>query len=588
MPRRVRHDPNDQVPPRGHSPQDNSYSSRSGGSQQPYPEQQSFDPWHRQPAPPPAYNPQPRYYPPPGYDARTASGGRRPHGAADPFDAGLDTGVATAPPYGADAYGQRDGYGRQPWPHGQNGYGQNGYEQSGYQRNGYGQGTYAAGTRGPGPGTLRPGTLRSGTFHPDTFGAEPFRPDTFGAEPFGTAPFGNEPFGNGPFGNRPRGTEQKPSRRKGRLRRMWRLRTVKVATGLVAAAAVWTSFSIGQALVASNGQPASAKLAEWARDHYLGALVTFGEWITYEPPKVGGKPSFSLTQGVTAGKPAFRKQRGFVPIVPANLASPAGTPLTGEGVWRLTETVKNEPAMYTTFLRPDSVHTSYVAGLVSMDQRLLTFSLHPGAEDPGPGNWKSDDWIPQGSRDGLMATFNGGFKINESAGGFYLNGVSKGTLTSGAASLVYYKNGTVRVGVWGRDFHMSPQIVGVRQNLKPIVDDGRIPADVSKNVLSSWGVTLGGAYYVWRSGIGITKDGRVIYVYGPALDVQTLAGLLQRAGAVEAMQLDINPEWTTFESYHANGHPTDPTPEVVLPTQQSSAYRYYSVWSRDFTAVYAR
>ena len=100
--------------------------------------------------------------------------------------------------------------------------------------------------------------------------------------------------------------------------------------------------------------------------------------------------------------------------------------------------------------------------------------------------------------------------------------------------------------------------------------------------------TLGGGYYVWRSGLGITKDGRIIYVYGPALDVQDLADLLQRAGAVEGMQLDINPYWMKYEYYNANSHPSDPTPVNLLPNQQQSAYSYYSTYTRDFTAVYAR
>jgi hypothetical protein len=354
----------------------------------------------------------------------------------------------------------------------------------------------------------------------------------------------------------------------------------------------WLAFSIGQALTAPGGGSFSSKLAEWARDHYLGPVVTFAEWVTYQPPKVGGKPGFSLAvpknDQLATAKAKSKKAHAFQPIIPVQLSSPAGAPLPGEGVWRVLEYVHGEPAMFATFLRPDSVHTSYVAGIVSMDQRLVRFQLHPGAEDPGPGNWGAPPWIPPGSRTGLVATFNGGFKLDTAEGGFYLNGITRGTLTDGVASLVYYRNGSITVGVWGRGVRMTPNVVGVRQNLKVIVDHGRIPADVNQNVLSSWGATLGGGYYVWRSGIGITKDGRIIYVYGPALDVQTLAGLLQRAGAVEALQLDINPFWMSFMYYRSHGHPSDPTPLNLLPTQQQSAYRYYSIYSRDFTAVYQR
>ena len=358
---------------------------------------------------------------------------------------------------------------------------------------------------------------------------------------------------------------------------------------LIAVFCCLVAFSVGQALTATGGGSVSSKLAEWARDHDLGPVVTFGEWLTYSPPKVGGKPSFSLAVPKGAQvRITHQHANGFQPIIPARLSSFAGTPLPGEGQWRVLETVHGEPAMFGTFLRPSPVYTSYVAGIVSMDQRLVSFQLRPGAEDPGPGNWGVPPWIPPGTRTGLLATFNGGFKLDTAGGGFYLNGVTRGTLTDGAASVVYYRNGTIKIGVWGRDLRMTPEVVGVRQNLKLIVDHGQVPSDVNQNVISSWGATLGGGYYVWRSGLGITADGRVIFAYGPALDVAELAGLLQRAGAVEALQLDINPFWMSFEYYQADGHPSDPAPVMLLPTQQQSPYRYYSVYSRDFTAVYAR
>ena len=348
----------------------------------------------------------------------------------------------------------------------------------------------------------------------------------------------------------------------------------------------WLAFSVGRALTAPGGGTTSSRLAEWARDHYLGPVITFGEWVTYQPPKVGGKPEFSLAD--PQGKLDYARERGFEPYIPKALAPFATPALAGEGEWRLVETVHGDPALFTTFLRVDSVHTSYVAGLASFDQRLVTFQLHPGAEDPGQDFGGVPSWIPPGSRAGLVATFNGGFKLDSAGGGFYLNGATRGSLVPGVASVVYYRDGTIKVGEWGRDVSMTPEVVGVRQNLKLIVNQGQVPASVNQDVETSWGATLGGAYYVWRSGIGETKDGRIIFVYGPSLSVRSLADLLQRAGAVEGMQLDINPFWMSFEYYKADGHQDDPTPVVLLPTQQQTPYRYYSVYSRDFTAVRAR
>jgi hypothetical protein len=399
--------------------------------------------------------------------------------------------------------------------------------------------------------------------------------------------------------------------KKHRLRRFFRLKTVRGIGVLLLVFIVWVAFSVGQALTAPNGGSTTSKLAEWARGHYLGPVITLGEELTYNPPKVGGKPSFSLaipsgeaaspaavssskstdksTAKSTDKSTAKSKVHQFQPIIPATLSSLAGKPVPGEGQWRVLEKVHGEPAIFGTFLR-DATYTSYVNGIVSMDQRLVSFQLHPGNQDPPGTDWgpNSQPWIPPGSRTGLLATFNGGFMLASAEGGFYLNGHTSGTLTPGAASIVYYKNGTIAIGAWDQNVRMTSSVVGVRQNLKLIVDNGHVPASVDQNVETNWGATLGGGYYVWRSGLGITRDGRVIFVYGPALNVQDLADLLQRAGAVEGMQLDINPFWMSYEYYQPDAHANDPTPVNLLPSQQQSAYRYYSPYSRDFTAAYSR
>jgi len=350
-------------------------------------------------------------------------------------------------------------------------------------------------------------------------------------------------------------------------------------------------WSLGNAITAPGGGTLPERIAEWARNHYLGPLVTFGEWLTYSPPKVGGKPNVSFVKlgGKVVKDVKGRHHHGLLAIVPADIGSPAGQPLPGEGVWRAVVSVHGIPAVFKTYVRESKVYSSYYAGIVSMDQRLLKFSLRPGTEDPGPGNWGAPMNIPPGQRRGLVATFNSGFRVYAAEGGIYLNGHYDGTLVKGAASEVYYKNGRMTIGSWGYGgLHMGPDIAAVRQNLKLIVIHGRVPASVNQNVISNWGATLGGGYYVWRSGIGITKDGRIIYVYGPALDVRTLAGLLKRAGCVTAMELDINPDWMSFMYYLPKGHPADPTPVNLLPNQLQPADRYYYISNRDFTAVYAR
>jgi Phosphodiester glycosidase len=367
-------------------------------------------------------------------------------------------------------------------------------------------------------------------------------------------------------------------------------RWVRIVLTLFVVFTLWISWSVGHALTVPGGGTVSERLAEWARDHYLGPVVTLGEYLTYKPPKVGGKPSFALT-GPSAGpvrvqKPSAQKTVVYGP--PPALKPLVANPLPGEGSWRVLGTAGGQPAIFGTYLRASSIYTSYVAGIVSMNQNLVSFQLRPGTEDPGPGNWNASADIAPGARLGLLATFNGGFKISSSGGGFYLNGVTKGTLTNGTASAVYYRNGRIAIGAWGSTMRMTPDVVGVRQNLRLILQNGAVPSSVDFNVESSWGATLGGGYYVWRSGMGITPDGRIIYVYGPSLNVRELADLLKQAGAVTAMELDINPDWMSYMYYLPGHNPSDPTPVNLLPDQLQPADRYYSPANRDFTAVYAR
>ncbi len=357
------------------------------------------------------------------------------------------------------------------------------------------------------------------------------------------------------------------------------------------------AWSIGSALAAPGTDSVAARLAEWGRNHGLGVVVLSLEKLQYQlhPPATGGTPAPGLLQNpATRGRRAATLRRVGVggarshPILMRpTLASFATPALPGEGVWRTLVQVHGQPAVQAAFLRPDRVHTSYLTGVVWMSSKLLRFRLHPGFDQPG-GQWPVPDWIPPGQRHGLVATWNGAFKMADARGGFYLDGRTAGALVPGAAAEVFYRNGTMNIGSWDREVRMTPNVVGVRQNLGLLIDHGQVTPDVNASPLFHWGLTVGGDYYVFRSGVGITRQGDLVYASGNALSVQTLAAILKRAGAVRAMELDINPAWVSFMSYHAGGHPDSPTPKSLLPDYQRPANRYYQHTSRDFVAAYAR
>lgn len=365
--------------------------------------------------------------------------------------------------------------------------------------------------------------------------------------------------------------------------------------GLLVAALVWVGWSAGHALTGPGTDSASARLAEWARSHGLSRVVDLGERISYwlSPPRVGGAPGNGspLAAGaVPAPVPsaanlsaATGSGRAPAPVPPA--ASP---PLPGEGQWRLLSAVGSVPAVEAAFLRPDAAHTSYVDGLVWMDPRLVRFELHPGTLEPGHGPWRLPPDLPPAGRRGLLAAFNSGFRLDAAQGGYYADGRTVGGLRAGAASLVIGTDGRATVGAWGRDVAMSPSVAAVRQNLDLIVDNGQVVSGIDNNAGHRWGATLGNGYYVWRSGIGVTATGALVYAAGNGLSARTLADLLRRAGCVRAMELDINPEWTSFVSYQAGADAARPAEKNLLPDMQRSPHRYDTSGSRDFFAVYSR
>ena len=238
------------------------------------------------------------------------------------------------------------------------------------------------------------------------------------------------------------------------------------------------------------------------------------------------------------------------PIVP--LASP---PIAGEGQWspagRLVDGV---PAVYETLMRPSAIHTSYVVGVAWMDPKLLKATLYSGSQIPGGGPFTHTAPISATDSTSLVAAFNAGFLMSGANGGYYTDGKTIIPLRTGATSFVVYKNGSFALGQWGRDMSMTPSVVSVRQNLDLLVDNGQIvPAAYDANS-AAWGATLGGGLYVWRSALGITADGALLYVGGPGLDIYNLANIMVHAGAVRAMELDINTDWVNFSTYQ----PTTP------------------------------
>ena len=332
-----------------------------------------------------------------------------------------------------------------------------------------------------------------------------------------------------------------------------------------------------------------AKSADWFRDHHLNGVANWveREWYSRQAPPVGGDPGRSITASTIATEQGGRSGENGGPTLPPTVTSPASPTLPNEGVWQsLISTNDGRPAIAEAQIRPDNVHTSVLGALVWIDPTRVQLLEVPGTVEPG-GNWPGAGTVPPELRPRLVGAFNGGFRFKDSAGGYFSGGRAAPALVDGAASLVIRADGSVDVGQWGRDDTMSPNIASVRQNLPLIVDGGRPVPGIDDNTNNRWGDTLGTRVYVWRSAVGVRADGALVYVASDGLTAASLADMLVRAGVVRAMELDINPNWVTFNLY-SHPNPADPaatTGVKLLPDMQRTPNRYLGPDSRDFTAI---
>jgi len=380
-------------------------------------------------------------------------------------------------------------------------------------------------------------------------------------------------------------------------RRRWRLRIVVL--GIVLGLVAVPGWSLGRTLTANTTDPLSVRVVEWARNHQLGGLVSSIErsWYSRHQPRVGGilKGAIPLAPKVSSAR-VVRRRAGRVLVSAAGRPAPGpraivplvSHPLAGEGVWQPTgRLVGGRPVLWVTYVRPDAVHTSLLAGVAHFDMSRLVATLHAGTDVPGGGPWVNGARIGLGEYPYVVAAFNSGFRLDNSRGGYYAEGRTVKALVNDRASLVTYADGRVDVGVWGRDDTMAPGVTSVRQNLALIVDRGVLVPGLANANSGLWGGTVGNRIYVWRSGAGVDAHGNLDYVAGPGLNVETLAELLRRAGCVRAMELDINTWWDSFTSFTPDAHggvlPTNLLASMVRP-----ADRYLTNGTRDFVEIDAR
>ena len=256
---------------------------------------------------------------------------------------------------------------------------------------------------------------------------------------------------------------------------IWKLLAV---TGLILLSLATVSYV--RALTVPGYASWNDKTSSWIRDHGGGPVLNAYENWRYASPPPDTPPDTSQFVSAAAIPGGAPTSFAALPVLPTVAGSPAPTWTPGRAG------ADGASVAYMSHFQPDPAHRSAVAGVAIVSGTATIAHLVDGTSQP-----RADDnaaaSVPAAEVPNLVAAFNSGWKMNDLAGGYFSNGVTKKGLKNGEASAVVDDRGHLSVLDWTGGAVVDPHIVSVRQNLPLIVDHGSIAAGLHSNHNGRWG-----------------------------------------------------------------------------------------------------
>jgi len=233
-------------------------------------------------------------------------------------------------------------------------------------------------------------------------------------------------------------------------------------------------------------------------------------------------------------------------------------PLEGEGKWIplgndpfIRRNPGNPPAFLTTFVRTDRDRSYTRIYITLWDPRQVEMHMMAGSVEPkGASGEAGPGLIPRRPElmERLVAAANGGFQALHGEWGMMGDGVIYLPPKPYAATVAEMRDGNTGFGTWPNDPVVPPTIRSYRQNLTPLVLDGKI----NPYKRGWWGGTPPGwedRVHSTRTGICMTDEDFIAYFYGNEIDVMPLAQAMVQARCKYGMHMDMNPGHTGLEFY---------------------------------------
>jgi hypothetical protein len=373
---------------------------------------------------------------------------------------------------------------------------------------------------------------------------------------------------------------------------------------VVAAVVLYTGISLSVYVANHSADPFDQNVATWARGHGLGFVVNRLErWRYSKPPSEKPADALALEADAVDSVPATSAPPPTEPSTtaagvtapsttqaPTTTLPPAPTALTpqlspalkGEGQWRSISELGGKTVIWATSIRPLAEYGSVVATAAVFDPSTLSAGLFNGPDIPGKGGWFNANKVTKQALPSLMATFNGGFRLEHFKGGYISEGRVIRKMRKDEATIGIRSDGTLAVGSWLRELPDDGSWKSLRQNLPPVVLDGKPSIDLFPGTY--WGDDFHQVTFTYRSAICRLPNGWLMYVAMGKVDINLLADALVNMGCQMAMQLDINGNWPQFATFKGFG--TAERKPVLLDKRMGNPARTLRGSPKDFIGLF--
>lgn len=368
--------------------------------------------------------------------------------------------------------------------------------------------------------------------------------------------------------------------------------SLRIIASLICVFGGLVAISVGMYVIQHPDQTIEESAATWARNHGLGAVVNQLEmWKYRKPPSTVAAEQLALegdetedivsaTSSTLVPTPSTAPTPTTLP--PEPLSTPVLPTLKNEGQWKPLVTINGQTVMWKTSVRPLADFASVVATAALIDPTQVDAGLFNGPDVPGKGEWKNWSRVTPAAVPSLIAAFNGGFRLQHIKGGYFTEGKVVRKLKTDEATLGIKKDGTLAIGVYGRDISNDGTWKTLRQNLPPVVMDGKISI---KNFPGTyWGNNYHNVLYGYRTGLCSRTDGRLMYIMVGDVNISLLGKTMVSMGCVTGMQLDINGHWCHFATFTNFG--TSERTGVLLDKRMKFTQRYLKPYDKDFIALF--